>query len=214
MTSILEEAQRIIHGDRNVAYGHPRDNFAAIAAQWNAYLDHKGDRPLNSLDVANLMTLMKVARVLNGVFHRDSYTDIAGYAGCAERLQEPVEPEVVWKNGLDEFPLGCPVWDKEEWERGVSDITWEGEGPGGQQYSAYGPFTSTPPRVTGPREWDSLVAVPTDVQVVDNGGDVWTYFEPDHTTDGGWGFQGFPAVYARRLSMYDNYAPFVERLDG
>lgn len=91
--SILEEAQRIIHGDRNVAYGHPRDNFAAIAAQWNAYLNHMGDRELNSLDVANLMVLMKVARVVNGVFHRDSYTDMAGYAGTGERLQEPVLTE-------------------------------------------------------------------------------------------------------------------------
>lgn len=88
--SILEEAQRLIHGDRNVAYGHPRDNFAAIAAQWNAYLDHMGDRPLNPLDVANLMVLLKVARVVNGVYHRDSYTDMCGYAGTGERLQEPV----------------------------------------------------------------------------------------------------------------------------
>ncbi|QGH75684.1 hypothetical protein SEA_DREAMCATCHER_57 [Mycobacterium phage DreamCatcher] len=82
--SILEEAQRLIHGPRNKNYGHPRENFADISALFSAYLE----RPITDLDVANLMILVKVARVKGTGYHRDSYTDIAGYAGCAERIYE------------------------------------------------------------------------------------------------------------------------------
>ncbi|QAX93215.1 hypothetical protein SEA_BEATRIX_53 [Mycobacterium phage Beatrix] len=88
--SILEEAQRLIHGPRNKNYGHPRENFADISALFSAYLE----RPITDLDVANLMILVKVARVKGTGYHRDSYTDIAGYAGCAERIyEEPVEED-------------------------------------------------------------------------------------------------------------------------
>ncbi|QBP30536.1 hypothetical protein SEA_CHARM_55 [Mycobacterium phage Charm] len=88
--SILEEAQRLIHGDRNKNYGHPRDNFSDIAALFSGYLE----RPISDIDVANLMILVKVARVKDAGYHRDSFTDIAGYAGCVERIYEE-EPEPV-----------------------------------------------------------------------------------------------------------------------
>lgn len=85
--SILQEAQRIIHGQRNKDYGHPRENFKNIADLWAAYLGWE----INPMDVALMMVLMKVARLETGNYHRDSVTDIAGYAGTIERLQEPVE---------------------------------------------------------------------------------------------------------------------------
>lgn len=111
--SILEEAQQLIHGARNVAYGHPRDNFAAIASLWNGYLGAMGERrEFSGQDVANMMILMKVGRVCNDNWHRDSYTDIAGYAGTAERMQEPIEVPA------DDEPVGeaAPhIW-----------ATWEG----------------------------------------------------------------------------------------
>jgi hypothetical protein len=94
--SILQEAQRIIHGDRNVAYGHPIQNFQAIAHIWNGYIRAMGEERLNvdgfsPQDVANMMILMKIGRVCNDNYHRDSYVDVAGYAGTAERMQEPAE---------------------------------------------------------------------------------------------------------------------------
>ncbi|AEJ94553.1 hypothetical protein PBI_ACHEBE_51 [Mycobacterium phage Achebe] len=82
--SILEEAQRLIHGERNKNYGHPRENFSDIAALFSGYLE----RPISDIDVANLMILMKIARVKGTGYHRDSFTDIAGYAGCVERIYE------------------------------------------------------------------------------------------------------------------------------
>ncbi|ASZ75489.1 phosphofructokinase [Mycobacterium phage Kimona] len=86
--SILEEAQRLIHGERNKNYGHPRENFKDIALLFSGYLE----KEITDIDVANLMILMKVARVKGTGYHRDSMTDIAGYAGCVERIyEEPAE---------------------------------------------------------------------------------------------------------------------------
>lgn len=99
--SILEEAQRLIHGDRNKNYGHPRENFADTAALFSGYLG----KEISDIDVANLMILLKVARVKGTGYHRDSFTDIAGYAGCVERIYE--EP-VVKQGGELKIDLDIP----------------------------------------------------------------------------------------------------------
>lgn len=93
--SILQEAERLIHGDRNKNYGHPRENFDDIATMFAAYLE----MPITDIDVANLMILVKVARVKGSGYHRDSFTDIAGYAGCVGRIYE--EPLPVEMSGGD-----------------------------------------------------------------------------------------------------------------
>jgi hypothetical protein len=49
--TILEEAQRLMHGERNKNYGHPRENFSDIGALFSAYLE----MPITDIDVANLM---------------------------------------------------------------------------------------------------------------------------------------------------------------
>lgn len=94
--SLLETANRLINGERAKDYGDVKQNFQQIADLWSVYLNrHVSPSQSNHLhyvhlkgeDVANLMILMKVSRAQNG-FHLDSYIDIAGYAGCAELLQE------------------------------------------------------------------------------------------------------------------------------
>jgi hypothetical protein len=97
--SILEEAQRLIHGDRNKNYGHPRENFADISALFSGYLGVE----ITNIDVANLMILVKIARVKGTGYHRDSFTDIAGYAGCVERIYE--EDEDDYPEEYKESPL-------------------------------------------------------------------------------------------------------------
>ena len=95
--SILKIAHDIINGRRAQDYGDVRTSFNQIADLWSVYLNRHAERPdtkilsntieLTGEDVANLMILMKVSRAQNG-FHLDSYVDIAGYAGCVEKLQE------------------------------------------------------------------------------------------------------------------------------
>ena len=92
--SILMEAEDIINGQRRQDYGSVTESFENVAGLWSEYLSRHvktGNNiakpvDLTGEDIANLMILMKVSRAQNG-FHRDSYVDIAGYAGCAEKLQ-------------------------------------------------------------------------------------------------------------------------------
>jgi hypothetical protein len=93
--SVLMEAEEIINGQRRQDYGSVTESFENVAGLWSEYLSRhvNGNNniahpvQLKGEDIANLMILMKVSRAQNG-FHRDSYVDIAGYSGCAEKLQD------------------------------------------------------------------------------------------------------------------------------
>ena len=60
------------------------DSFDEIAALWSVYLGH----PVIGEDVAMMMILLKVARVMKCVSIDDSLVDIAGYAACAAEIWE------------------------------------------------------------------------------------------------------------------------------
>ena len=81
--NILQEAERIVNGDRMDEYGDMKESFRRIAALWSGYLDVS----LSSHDVAYMMILLKVSRAKNG-YHVDSVRDIAGYAYCSSLLVE------------------------------------------------------------------------------------------------------------------------------
>ncbi|AEJ92382.1 hypothetical protein TIMSHEL_51 [Mycobacterium phage Timshel] len=141
--SILEEAQRLIHGQRNQDYGHPRDNFGHTAALFSAYLGIE----VTMLDVAQLMMLVKMSRQQGTGYHRDSTTDIAGYAGCIERCyDEPREDDTIDAEVVDldeprqwlslaDVPAGVIVTDrlnnKDQWRisehSGLLEIKFEDE---------------------------------------------------------------------------------------
>ena len=79
--SILEEAGRIVNGERGLKYGAPEDNFARIADFWNTYLRCTGREGfLTAKDVSPMMRLLKEARLCHSPDHRDSFVDIVGYA--------------------------------------------------------------------------------------------------------------------------------------
>jgi len=83
--SVLQEAHKIIYGDREQTYGHPDKNLKTISKMWNAYITAVGERELNAKDVAILMILLKTARLANDPNNRDSIVDICGYAALIER---------------------------------------------------------------------------------------------------------------------------------
>jgi Domain of unknown function (DUF6378) len=82
--SVNQEAHRIIHGPRRNTAGHPRDNFARVAAGWSVILGTE----LTSKQVALCMIWHKVCREVNAE-DRDNIVDIAGYAGTYEMLDSP-----------------------------------------------------------------------------------------------------------------------------
>ena len=81
-TEILKKANDIINNDRQATHGKPEDSFYNIAQLWSAYLNHS----LSVIDVAMLMTLMKIARVKNNTKHDDNFIDICGYSAIAGEL--------------------------------------------------------------------------------------------------------------------------------
>ena len=80
---ILDTAKSCVCGDREHDYGTPENNFGLIAELWNCYC---GRLCFTAKDVANMMILLKIARIKNGGGTGDSYVDIAGYAACGGEL--------------------------------------------------------------------------------------------------------------------------------
>ena len=92
--TILEKAERIVMGDREEMYGHPKDNHKCTAELWNAYLKRRRqtihgnvDFVLTPEDVCFLNILQKVSRCANTIT-KDSLADIAGWARCIERIMD------------------------------------------------------------------------------------------------------------------------------
>lgn len=87
--SVLQEAQKIIYGDREKTYGRPDLNLTRIAALWDTYLQEKylgNISTITSEDVCWMMTLMKCARQMNES-KRDNLVDACGYIALIERIE-------------------------------------------------------------------------------------------------------------------------------
>lgn len=98
--SILQKAEELINGDRSASYGSPLEQYTHLAALFNAYL---GIDTITWQDAINMMLLIKVNRVRPGKpFHRDSYTDTAGYAGCAEKAFNESQVDEFDYDAIDE----------------------------------------------------------------------------------------------------------------
>lgn len=80
---ILDMAKTCVCGHRENEYGTPENNFARIANLWNAYL---GEEIVNSVDVAMMLALLKIARIKGKSATEDSFVDLAGYAACGGEI--------------------------------------------------------------------------------------------------------------------------------
>jgi hypothetical protein len=85
--SILHEAHRLTHGDRNKDYGHPLDDYSKNAGAINALFKHKLREDFTAADVALIMVVVKLSRQVNRP-KRDNMVDAAGYAWVANACIE------------------------------------------------------------------------------------------------------------------------------
>ncbi len=87
--SILEEAQSLVHGDRQESYGHPSLDLTCTAGLWSAWLTRRTGATveLTGGDVGCLMSLLKLSRLAGAPNHRDSLVDAAGYLATVEMIQ-------------------------------------------------------------------------------------------------------------------------------
>ena len=83
-TEVLYEADAAVNGSRQKEYGKIEDSFRAIADLWSVYLG----KEILPLDVAIMMTLLKVARIQSapGAPTEDSFVDACGYVACAAEI--------------------------------------------------------------------------------------------------------------------------------
>lgn len=88
--SLLVAADALINGQRQSDYGDKLTNFTQIAMGFQMVLATKlaPGMAITPEDVALLMMQVKIARLAKSPDHRDSIMDVAGYAGCYDKLQE------------------------------------------------------------------------------------------------------------------------------
>lgn len=86
--TVLQEAQRLVYGDRQKAYSHPARDYARTAKIWTGILLEKL-RPgveISPREAVLMMVGMKISREVYQ-HRRDNCTDGAGYFGCADRIE-------------------------------------------------------------------------------------------------------------------------------
>lgn len=94
--TVLEEADRIVAGDRRDDYGHPYHDFTRTGRMWGALLDDWRSSDVEGVPaqlVGLCMVALKMSREVNRP-KRDNRVDGAGYLKCVD-LIETYEPEVI-----------------------------------------------------------------------------------------------------------------------
>ena len=92
---VLRTAEEYITKDRANEHGDMEDNFATIASYWSQHLGTK----VTAVDVAVMMTLLKIARIKTNEVNQDNWVDGCGYLACGgELVNNIIESEL---KGLD-----------------------------------------------------------------------------------------------------------------
>jgi hypothetical protein len=79
---ILDEANRLTHGDRDKNYGTPYINHKRIAEIWTVILGIE----VTPSQVALCMAGVKIARLVETPNHLDSFVDLAAYAAISGEI--------------------------------------------------------------------------------------------------------------------------------
>jgi hypothetical protein len=96
--NVLRTAEKYIVRDRADEHGDMEDNFGTIAKYWS---EHLGTH-VSAVDVAVMMTLLKIARLKNNEPNWDNWVDGCGYLACGAELVSKrldVEEEALNRGG-------------------------------------------------------------------------------------------------------------------
>ena len=90
---LLDEAKKLICGDRQEDYGDKLKNHQNIADFWSVFLE----KEITAHDVAICMALVKVARLMNQ-HKKDSYLDMAAYAAIAGEIEARTDKDISFES--------------------------------------------------------------------------------------------------------------------
>jgi Domain of unknown function (DUF6378) len=90
--SVAEEAQRIVHGERNESYGNPADDYAKTAKIWSGLLIHKlkPGVEITPKEATLMMAALKLSREMHK-HKRDNLVDGVGYILLAEWIENDLK---------------------------------------------------------------------------------------------------------------------------
>jgi hypothetical protein len=114
--SILDEAKRIVHGDRGENYGHPFEDFSRTAQIWSAILNIE----VTPEQVALCMIGVKISREVNRP-KRDNIVDGAGYFETLDMVKKERRRQAI-KQVASNIDLSNKAWDDRD-ENGIA--YWE-----------------------------------------------------------------------------------------
>lgn len=99
MTNILQEAEKMVYGDREEDYGSPLENYEMIATLWTGTLKKvlKPGAEVTPELAALCMVCVKVAREA-GRHKYDNIVDGAGYFALLERIVKERHARDVMEN--------------------------------------------------------------------------------------------------------------------
>ncbi len=86
--TILAEAEQLVYGPRQEQYGAPWIDFSRTGRMWGAILEEWRMSDREAIDahlVALCMAALKISRIVQTPEKRDSWVDLAGYAGAGHR---------------------------------------------------------------------------------------------------------------------------------
>lgn len=85
---VLDGAAKAVLRDRQREHGAPENTFETHAQLWSVYLSQKSGKAINLTpgDVAAMMILFKVGRMMANSGNGDNWIDIAGYAACGSEV--------------------------------------------------------------------------------------------------------------------------------
>ena len=84
---VLREAIDLITGPRAEEYGAAKDNHQRIADLWSVILGIK----VTAAQVVLCMIAVKIARLIQTIWHYDSWKDIGGYSGIGGEITSSSE---------------------------------------------------------------------------------------------------------------------------
>lgn len=83
--NIAQEANNLVHGDRQDSYGHPKQDYQKTSKMWSGLLFHKLKEDITPEEAVLMMVALKLSREQHK-HKRDNLVDAVGYLLCREMM--------------------------------------------------------------------------------------------------------------------------------